>query len=369
MPLLLVAVLSVLMLQDRAPIVQSIDLSTPFAPVVFTQDGRSHIAYELHLTNFQTVDVTLHTVRLTSAGAPMAEFTGEDLQRRIVRPGFRNDYATPHTLGPGQRAIVNLWFQLPPVTSAAAILQTVVLEVMRPAGAVRTEASRSVRVQPWAPLNLGPPLRGGHWVAIYDPMLKGGHRTAVYTVDGQARIPGRFAIDFIKLPPSGVVVRNVSPRPADLHGFGSDVLAVADGTIAAALDDTPDDQPQPVAPAQASGNYIAIDLGDSRFAFYEHLQQGSIQVKTGDKVKRGQVIARLGASGSTSIGPHLHFHVADANSLLAAEGIPFGFDHFTVFGDFASLGALTSGEPWRPAQLARSSATTRPSPNVVLSFP
>ena len=35
---------------------------------------------------------------------------------------------------------------------------------------------------------------------------------------------------------------------------------------------------------------------------------------TGQRVRRGDVIAKLGSSGSTSIGPHLHFHVADANS-------------------------------------------------------
>jgi murein DD-endopeptidase len=367
--LILAAGLSMLLAgQARAPIVQSVELSSPFAPVAFTQDGRLHIAYELHLTNFQAVGVTLHALRLTSAGAPVAEFRDEELRRRIVRPGFRADHATPHVLGPGQRAIVNLWIQLPPSVAANTIAQTVEMDVMRATGAVRTDASSSVRVQPSAPLNLGPPLKGGHWVAVYDPLLKGGHRTAVYTLDGHARIPGRFAIDFIKLPPTGALIRNLSPRPPDMNGFGSDVLAVADGTIAAALDDTPDDLPQPVAPEIASGNYVSIDLGEGRFAFYEHLQMGSIQVKAGDRVKRGQVIARLGSSGSTSIGPHLHFHVANANSLLGAEGLPFAFDQFTVFGEFASLGALVNGEQWIPGQVARSSATTRPSPNVALSF-
>jgi murein DD-endopeptidase len=367
--LLLVAGLSLALIgQTRAPIVQSIDLSVPFAPVLFTQDGRLHIAYELHLTNFQTVDVSVNALRLTTAGGALASFSGEDLQRRIVRPGFRNDHATPHIVGPGQRAIVMLWFQLPPSVGARVITQAVDVEVMRTTGAVRAEASRDVTVEGWKPLNLGPPLRGGLWVAAYDPLLKGGHRTAVYTVDGRARIPGRFAIDFIKLPPSGALVRNLSPRPADLNGFGSDVLAVTDGTIAAALDDTPDDLPQPVAPERASGNYVSIDLGDGRFAFYEHLQQGSLLVKTGERVKRGQAIAKLGSSGSTSIGPHLHFHVADANALLGAEGLPFAFDQFTLFGDFASLGALVNGEQWRPGQVARGSATTRPAPNVVLSF-
>jgi murein DD-endopeptidase len=366
--LVAVAGLSIALMQGRAPVVQSVDLSTPYAPVVFTQDGRLHIAYELHITNFQTVDVVLNAVQLMSAGAFVTEYRDAELQRRIVRPGFRNDYATPHIVGPGQRAIVMLWLQLPPGVGANAIAQTVEMDVMRTTGAVRVDASRTVTVPPWKPLSLGPPLGRGYWVAVYDPLLKGGHRTAIYTVDGVARIPGRFAIDFIALPPSGALIRNQSPRSPDLNGFGSDVLAVADGVIAAALDDTPDDLPQPVAPERASGNYVALDLGGGRVAFYEHLQQGSVRVKTGDRVTRGQVIARLGSSGSTSIGPHLHFHVADTNSLLGAEGVPFGFDRYTVLGDFASLGGLVNGEQWRPSGVARGEATTRPSPNVVLSF-
>lgn len=366
--LIVAAGLFIIFEQARPPILQSVDLSTPFAPVIFTQDGRMHIAYELHVTNFQNVDVSLNALRVTSAGALVAEFRGEDLQRRIVRPGFRNDYATPHIVGPGQRAIVMLWLQLPPAVGATVIAQTLETDVMRAAGAVRAEASFRVPVQPLSPLNLGPPLGAGHWVAMYDPLLKGGHRTAVYTLDGRARIPGRFAIDFIQMPPAGAMIRNPSPRPPDLNGFGSDVLAVADGIIADAMDDTPDDMPQPVAPEIASGNYVSLDLGGGRFAFYEHLQQGSVRVKAGDRVKKGQVIARLGSSGSSSIGPHLHFHVADTNSLLGAEGIPFGFEHFTVFGDFESLGAIVNGEKWRPWQVARSSATTRPVPNVVISF-
>lgn len=42
---------------------------------------------------------------------------------------------------------------------------------------------------------LGPPLRGGPWAAVYDPMLDRGHRRVLYAIDGAARIPGRFAID------------------------------------------------------------------------------------------------------------------------------------------------------------------------------
>jgi murein DD-endopeptidase len=355
---------------NRPPIVQSIDVDVPVAPAVFTQDGRAQLVYELHITNTQQVDVTLTALRAASAHGTLAEYRDSELQRRITRPGLRNDHATPHIVGPGMRAVVNLWMALPQSVAVTDVTHTIELEVKRPAGTVRASVESIAAVRwPQAPLILDAPLKGGHWVAIYDPLLKGGHRTAIYTVDGRARIPGRFAIDFISLPPAGVMVRDPGVPLQERNGFGADVLAVADGTIASALDDTPDDLPQPVSPERASGNCVSIDLGGGRFAFYEHLQQGSVRVKTGEQVKRGQVIAKLGASGSTSIGPHLHFHVADRNSLLGAEGVPFVFSRFTTFGAFASIDALVTGAKWQPAQLARPSATTRPAPNAVISFP
>jgi murein DD-endopeptidase len=112
---------------------------------------------------------------------------------------------------------------------------------------------------------------------------------------------------------------------------------------------------------------VALDIGGGRFAFYEHLQRGSVAVKTGQRVRRGQVIARLGSSGSTSIGPHLHFHVADQNSVLAAEGVPF------VFREFAHMGGIRldrRARQWAEMRAAseRFAALKRPAPNAVLRF-
>lgn len=361
------------MVQDppRAPIIQSVDLSVPFAPVTFDQGARLQLAYEIHVTNFQPGDVTLASASVyTPAGETLAAYRGDDLRRRIVRPGLRHDHPTPDVVGAGGRAVVLFWFELPPGTGApGSVTHTVELDVARPGGAMRTVVTGGAApVSTRAVALLDAPLAGGPWVAIYDPLLKGGHRTAFYTVDGRARIPGRFAIDFIALPPAGAKLDDLAGRPANWNGAGSEVLAVADGTVAGARDDTPDATPKPVPLEHASGNYVALDLGGGRIAFYEHLQRGSVRVAAGETVRRGQLIGRLGSSGSSSIGPHLHFHLADAHSLLGAEGIPFAFRQFEHMGHFASIDSLIGGESWSKTA-SRSSADERPMPNAVIQFP
>lgn len=56
------------------------------------------------------------------------------------------------------------------------------------------------------------------------------------------------------------------------------------------------------------GNYVMIQHSDGVYTIYGHLAKNSITVRAGDTVRQGQVIAKVGHSGS-STGPHLHFEV------------------------------------------------------------
>lgn len=59
------------------------------------------------------------------------------------------------------------------------------------------------------------------------------------------------------------------------------------------------------------GNVVVILHPNNPFFFatrYDHLKRGSILVKPGDRVVRGQKIAQVGSAGRSS-GPHLHFEV------------------------------------------------------------
>lgn len=227
-----------------------------------------------------------------------------------------------------------------------------------------------VRVDPRPSVTHGPPLRGGPWVAVYDPALARGHRRVVYATDGKARIPGRFAIDFFGTDDRGRMTSDESQRLVSYSGYAAEVLAVADGVVVTARDDmsepTATDRLPKVKLADETGNYISLDLGGGRYAFYEHLQPGLL-VRAGERVRREQVIARVGLTGSGT-KPHLHFHVADANSALGAEGVPFCVGGAKVLGSYETISAAFEGKPWQPVTSPEKPLGCSPAPNTVVEF-
>jgi murein DD-endopeptidase MepM/ murein hydrolase activator NlpD len=92
----------------------------------------------------------------------------------------------------------------------------------------------------------------------------------------------------------------------------------------------------------AGGNHIVVKLAPKRFAFYAHLQPGSLRVEKGDRVRRGQVLGLLGNTGNTD-APHLHFHIMDGPSPLRSNGLPFVHPCFKGQGLVTDEALLASG--------------------------
>lgn len=61
------------------------------------------------------------------------------------------------------------------------------------------------------------------------------------------------------------------------------------------------------------GSHVIIDHGNGYTTLYAHMQKGSIVVKEGDLVSKGQLIGKLGSTGN-STGPHLHIELRINNS-------------------------------------------------------
>lgn len=85
--------------------------------------------------------------------------------------------------------------------------------------------------------------------------------------------------------------------------LGTPIYAVADATVV---------QGKERAPGSVSGfgNWVWLDAQKAlgKDFIYGHMRWADIYVKRGDRVKAGQLIARVGSEGG-STGPHLHFEV------------------------------------------------------------
>lgn len=86
------------------------------------------------------------------------------------------------------------------------------------------------------------------------------------------------------------------------------------------------------------GNMIRISHGIGFMTLYAHLK--TLKVKTGQFVKKGQLIALSGNSGA-STAPHLHYEIRFLNKSLD----PRPFMNWNV-GDFESIFHLVKDVPW-----------------------
>jgi murein DD-endopeptidase len=365
--------------QQRPPLRQSFDLQIPWRPSPVNVAGKRQLVYELQLTNCATSELSIRRIEVldAAAGSILGAFEGAALNDllgtspRQPSPGQTSPGQTDkRAISPGVRATAYL-----SVPSAPALKHRIeYVQAGAPQHHIVEGAAFTVQDQPL--LLLGPPLHGGPWVAIYNASWERGHRRVPYAVNGAVHIPGRFAIDWIKLDDQGNYAKPDPTKLANWYGYSAEVLAVADAVVVAATDNIA--EPSSVSAGagtklpleNASGNYVVLDLGQSRYAFYEHLKPGSIRVNAGDRMRRGQTIALLGYTGE-STGPHLHFHVANAKDPLDAEGIPYALDSFELLGAFPSIEAFGKGRPWPPSP-SGTEPTRRsefPAPLAVVQFP
>ncbi|HEY9548326.1 MAG TPA: M23 family metallopeptidase, partial [Kiloniellaceae bacterium] len=90
-----------------------------------------------------------------------------------------------------------------------------------------------------------------------------------------------------------------------------------------------------------NGNWVALRHDDGWVTTYAHMRKGSLAVRVGQRVARGDKLGLVGLSGNTDF-PHLHFAVTRGNVLL---------DPFTGQQPTAACGAAT-GSLWSPAAQA-----------------
>lgn len=333
---------------DKMPQPPQIDVSVPIDPTAFQGDGKWHLAYELHIANLEDWNCKLTRLEISSgesgaSGAPgenggksLAVYDANQLDTMIAQPDAGN-VAEASKLAPKGLAIVFLWLTFDRRDEIPGAL------THRISMRIGTYPEELTMQTPSTPVNrepvivISPPLTGENWLAANGPSNTSIHRRALVGDQKRSYISQRFAIDWLQLYPDGKSYQGDPKDNKNYRDYGAEVHAVADGTVTEVKDGIPQNIPGPSSRAvpitmeTIGGNHVIMQIAGGVFAFYAHMQPGSIRVKLGDKVRRGQVLGLLGNSGN-STEPHLHFDLCNANSMLFCEGLPYAFASFEVQG-------------------------------------
>jgi hypothetical protein len=172
------------------------------------------------------------------------------------------------------------------------------------------------------PTRYAPPLEG-RWRAVVDRTRH--HRRRAWAL---------FALDLVAVDEDGHAWRGDGAANEDHLTFDAPVLAVADGVVVEVTDDTPDQKPgDPGTFGEA--NTVSVRHANGEHSDFFHLRRGSIVVREGDRVRRGELLGRVGNSGASG-APHLHFEVSiplhepDGGEGAEWLGVPFAWEGFRL---------------------------------------
>lgn len=311
------------------------------ALMVRGSDDNEHVDYDLEITNAFPAPVKLTSIAvLEPDGRELLHCQGEVLAS-LTKPLIGGQpSATIPASGvvdtvidvvppPGKvpaRLTHRISYQLPPAHPIAPVIESTVIE------------GPSVTVNRQAPLVIAPPLRGDGWYNGNGCCDSGeaDHRVARLPVNGSfLSHPETYAIDWVK-EVRGRFFAGSGAALADHFAFGATVMSATRGTVTSVRDGQPEQIPLQKARGITEnidypGNFVIVQVRPHVYAFYAHLQPGTVAVKLGDTVRIGQRLGLLGNTGNSG-APHLHFGLMDGPNWASSNSVPFVIDRFKLVG-------------------------------------
>ncbi len=308
------------------------------APQTVTLEDGVYLVYELHISNFYYETIKLDGIEVLSdtiSKKVLFDCVKDCFQSKFKNIATSNDSLKMNLL-PGQRGILFMWVKLHDKIIPSELYHNILVEIgTRKSALPLPPIVVATQLKPYKLIS--PPLKG-LWLVGQgaDPEVESvdGHNRLLYPYAGKLRIPQRYATDWVKLNDSGKAFEGDLTINENYYGFGDNVYAVADGIILQTQNDVPENIPPnmtvPRTAKNITGNFVILKLENNKSAYYGHLKTGSVIVKPGDKVKAGQVIAKVGNTGN-STAAHLHFQI-QSGDLFMDEGYPYEFLSVKKFG-------------------------------------
>lgn len=331
-------------------------------------DGGLHLNFDLALKNGAAVPLHVVKVEMDVRGANGALIWS----RRLESNGFSPSLAVAAAKelpALGQVFLFNPFHTLPRGLELASLHYRFTLEDAEEAQETFAELTVRPRGFPQK-TRLRLPLRGrmfvhsGHDYLAHHRRRDLGH--PVLGILGVTTNSGRYAMDLCPADAQGRIFRGEGKTNEEWLGWGATLYAPGGGTVVFASNDgkdnrvggppySPDLQQLKEKPMDNAGNTVVIDHGNGEFSLLAHLQQGSVRVKVGERVKAGQQLGRVGMSGDAYI-PHVHYELRDGKGASfgtePVEGLPARFTDFRrVLGsrtEHVASGSIDSGEYVEP---------------------
>ena len=310
-------------------------------------DGNRHIEYDLLVTSVFSGPVTLKFVDVTDeSGKTLMRLDGDRLVE-ATQPLL--DQKPVKSIPASSAVAVEIDLILPGKTTVPARLSHRIAYDFSMTDPLATIIGKKqvdgpvVSVNQTPPIVIASPLAGTGWLALNGCCSPNVHRNTRVGATDRIATSETFALDWMRVD-EGKECKNDCTRNDDYSCFGVPVRSVSDGEVIGVRNDMPDERPSMIqsanikTPFDYGGNFVYVRIRPDLYAFYGHLQTGSVTVKPGDKVKTGTVLGKLGNSGNTS-APHLHFGLLDRPDVLVSNSLPFVIDKLTI------TGRLKAGEP------------------------
>ncbi|MGZ3513142.1 MAG: urea transporter [Thermodesulfobacteriota bacterium] len=143
------------------------------------------------------------------------------------------------------------------------------------------------------------------------------------------------AFDFEVQGYSGGFYKNTGGEISDYFCYKLPVLACCDGQVVRTVNHVMDHPVGKLDLKENWGNLVVIQHGPSLFSTVCHLSEGSVKVKEGDVVKKGNIVGYCGNSGR-SAHPHLHFQLQNTGR-VGAPTLYSEFHEIVLEGKLPSL--------------------------------
>jgi urea transporter/murein DD-endopeptidase MepM/ murein hydrolase activator NlpD len=144
-----------------------------------------------------------------------------------------------------------------------------------------------------------------------------------------------YAFDFEVQGYSGGFYKNGGKEISDYFCYKLPILACCDGQVVRTVNHVMDHPVGKLDLKENWGNLIILQHGPSLFSMVCHLGEGSLKVKEGDVVKKGNIVGYCGNSGR-SAHPHLHFQLQNTGR-VGAPTLYSEFHEIVLEGGFPSL--------------------------------